>query len=279
MKTVLLPLSFLFAFGLQAQYYYNDILGTMETNRQMKTFLANKVKTVSAAGYDQRGAKTADFSEYQEVKESGRALRISSFNNLNKTVNYLKFDVTGRVIRSTDTSSALVSETVYEYDANGRINSIQNTAKDSANDFTQTEVHRWLYTSTGKPEKMWRIINKTDSLEIRFTTDEFGNTADEKTYRYGRETGVLYYYYDDKNRLTDIVRYNKKAKKLLPDILFEYDDSDRIIQKITTTSSVNLSYLTWRYIFDNKGLKTKEALFNKDKQLTGKIEYSYTFGQ
>ncbi len=279
MKTVLLPLSVLFAFGLQAQYYYNDILGTMETNRQMKTFLANKVKTVSAAGYDQRGAKTSDFSEYQEVKESGRALRISSFNNLNKTVNYQKFDLNGRVIRSTDSSSALVSETVYEYDANGRINSIQNTAKDSANDFTQTEVHSWLYTSTGKPEKMWRIINKTDSLEIRFTTDEFGNTADEKTYRYGRETGVLYYYYDDKNRLTDIVRYNKKAKKLLPDILFEYDDSDRIIQKITTTSSVSLSYLTWRYIFDNKGLKTKEALFNKDKQLTGKIEYSYTFGQ
>ena len=279
MKTVLLPLSVLFSVGLQAQYYYNDILGTMETNRQMKTFLGNKVKTVSAAGYDQRGAKTSDFSEYQEVKESGKALRISSFNNLNKTVNYLKFDTTGRVIRSTDTSSALVSETVYEYDANGRITNIQNTAKDSANDFNQTEVHRWIYSSTGKPEKMWRIINKTDSLEIRFTTDEEGNTADEKTYRYGRETGVIYYYYDDKNRLTDIVRYNNKAKKLLPDILFEYDDSDRIIQKITTTSSVNLSYLTWRYIFDDKGLKTKEALFNKDKQLTGKIEYSYTFGQ
>ena len=279
MKTVLLPLCFLCSFGLQAQYYYNDILGTMETNRQMKTFLVNKVKTVSAAGYDQRGAKTSDFSEYQEIKESGKVVRISSFNNLNKSINSLKFDLNGSVIKSTDSSTAIVSETIYEYDAYGRISSIQNTAKDSANDFNQTEVHRWLYSKTGKPEKMWRIINKTDSLEIRFTTDEEGNTADEKIYRYGRETGVIYYYYDDKNRLTDIVRYNNKAKKLLPDILFEYDDSDRIIQKITTTSSVNLSYLTWRYIFDDKGLKTKEALFNKDKQLTGKIEYSYTFGQ
>ena len=62
-------------------------------------------------------------------------------------------------------------------------------------------------------------------------------------------------------------------------MLFEYDDKDRVIQKITTTSSIKLGYLIWRYIFDEKGLKTKEALFNDDKQLTGKIEYSYTFSQ
>jgi hypothetical protein len=90
---------------------------------------------------------------------------------------------------------------------------------------------------------------------------------------------VIYYYYDDRKRVTDIVRFNLKAKRLLPDVMFEYDDKDRVIQKITTTSSVNLGYLIWRYIFDDKGLKSKEALFNDDKQLTGKIEYSYTFGQ
>jgi hypothetical protein len=61
--------------------------------------------------------------------------------------------------------------------------------------------------------------------------------------------------------------------------MFEYDDSDRVIQKITTTSSRTLGYLIWRYIFDEKGLKTKEALFNDDKELTGKIEYTYTFRQ
>ena len=65
----------------------------------------------------------------------------------------------------------------------------------------------------------------------------------------------------------------------MPYIMFEYDDSDRVVQKITTTSSLNLGYLIWRYLFNEKGLKTKEALFNKDKELTGKIEYNYTFGQ
>jgi hypothetical protein len=40
-----------------------------------------------------------------------------------------------------------------------------------------------------------------------------------------------------------------------------------------------VGYNIWRYIFNEKGLKTKEALFNNDRELTGKIEYSYTFGQ
>lgn len=279
MKTILLPLFLIASFALQAQYYYNDIIATLEINRQMKSYLANKVKTVSATGFDQRGVKATDFSEFQEVKENGMALKFSSFTNLNKTIIYSKFDTQNRVIRTADSSTAIESVTTYEYDANGRITRVQNTTKDLANDFNQTETHLWINNEQGKPVKMWRIINNTDSLEIRFTPDEEGNTGDEKTFRKGVETGIIYYYYDDKKRLSDIVRYNTKVKKLLPDILFEYDDNDRVIQKITTTSSIKLGYLIWRYVFDEKGLKTKEALFNDDKQITGKIEYSYTFGQ
>ncbi len=279
MKTILLPLFLISSFTLQAQYYYNDIIATLEINRQMKSYLANKVKTVSVTGFDQRGVKATDFSEFQEVKENGMALKFSSFTNLNKTIIYSKFDTQNRVIRTADSSTAIESVTTYEYDANGRITRVQNTTKDLANDFNQTETHLWINNEQGKPVKMWRIINNTDSLEIRFTPDEEGNTGDEKTFRKGVETGIIYYYYDDKKRLSDIVRYNTKVKKLLPDILFEYDDNDRVIQKITTTSSIKLGYLIWRYVFNEKGLKTKEALFNDDKQITGKIEYSYTFGQ
>ena len=122
---------------------------------------------------------------------------------------------------------------------------------------------------------MWRIINKTDSLAIRFKTDENGNITEEQNFKKGNASDLTYYYYDDKNRLTDIVRYNTKAKRLLPDFMFEYDDQGRVIQKITTTSKLNLGYLTWRYLYNEKGLKTKEALFNKEKQLQGRIDYSY----
>jgi len=245
----------------------------------MKTYLANKVQTVSAKGIDPQGRQTNDFSELQEVKENGVALKITTRNNTNNTIFYNRFDNQGRLISITDSSTAIQSTTTYEYDANGKITLVKNNIKDTANDFNQAEIHKWIYTADGKPVKMWRTINDADSLEIRFSPDENGNTGDEKTYRRGVEAGTVYYYYDYKNRLTDIVRYNTKAKKLLPDIMFEYDDSNRVIQKITTTSSLNLSYLIWRYLFDEKGLKTKEALFNNDKELTGKIEYSYTFSQ
>ncbi len=280
MKTIfLLPLLLFSSLILQAQYYYNDIIGTLETNRLMKTYQDNKVRTVSAAGFDQRGAKATDFSEFYEVKEKGTVLKATTINNFNKVTLYSKFDSQGRVIRMTDSSTIIESVTTYDYDANGRITRVTNTTKDAANDFSQVEVHQWIYNATGSPSTMWRIINNADSLEIRFTLDEEGNTVDEKVFRRGIETGTVYYYYDDKKRLTDIVRYNTKVKKLLPDVLFEYDEKDRVIQKITTTSSINLGYLIWRYIFDEKGLKTKEALFNDEKQMTGKIEYSYTFGQ
>ena len=267
---------------INAQYYYNDIIGSRETNRQMASYVANKVKTVSATGFDQRGAKATGFSEFHEVKENGTALKISSIADLNKTVTYSRFDKQGRVIRIADSSTVVDNTTSYEYDAKGNISKVQNTVTDSASQFNHTEIHLWAYTPDGTPEKMWRIINNADNsghdtLEIRFTKDEDGNIGEERTFRKGIETGYLYYYYDDKNRLSDIVRYNTRLKKLMPDIMFEYDETDRVIQKITTTSSQSLGYLIWRYIYDSKGLKTKEALFNGDKQLTGKIEYNYSF--
>jgi YD repeat-containing protein len=264
--------------SLRAQYYYNDIAATMETNRQMQTFLANKVRMVVSVGYDQNGVKATDYSEVQEIKENGRALKFSSRANNNYVSYYSRFDASGRLISITDSSTAVQSITTYQYDGGGRIVKVENTIRDSANDFNQTEVHEYYYRSDGKPERMWRTINNSDSLEIRFSPDEDGNTAEERTYRHGVENGAVYYYYDDHRRLTDIVRYNTKYKKLLPDVMFEFDEKDRVIQKITTTSSLHMGYLIWRYVYNENGLKTKEALFNDNKQMTGKIEYNYTFG-
>lgn len=285
MKILLLTVSLLLSLVLPAQYYYNDIIGTAEINQLMKTYKLNKVRTVSATGLDAFNVKATDFAEFQEVKENGRLLKNSSVANFNKTVTYSRFDEQGRIISLTDSSSAIQSVTNYTYDAGGRISRVQNVVNDSASDFNHTETHQWLYNTTGKPEKMWRIITNTgaetsiDSMEVRFIADEDGNIGEERTFKRNVETGYLYYYYDDKNRLLDIVRYNTRLKKLMPDIMFEYDDNDNVLQKTTTTSSLHLGYLIWRYIYNEKGLKTKEVLFNNDKQITGKIEFSYTFGQ
>jgi YD repeat-containing protein len=59
--------------------------------------------------------------------------------------------------------------------------------------------------------------------------------------------------------------------------MFEYSANNQVIQKITVPSN-NSEYLIWRYQYDANGLKTKEAIYNKQKQLTGKIDYVYQKG-
>jgi len=284
MKIPLLALAFLTSFNLQAQYYYNDIVATHEANSQMQAYLNSQVKMITATGYDANNVKATDFAEAKEISEKGRLLKVSTRNSGDYSVYYNRYDEKGRIISTTDSSSELIRNIItYQYNDAGRITSITTVLKDSVSEFSKTDEHLWKYDAAGKPEKMWRIINGADSIEIRFVADENGNPGEEITYRWGLEYDRVYYYFDAMGRVTDIVRYNNKVKKLLPDVILTYDDKGRIIQKITSTPGENygkitwVGYIIWRYIYNDKGLKIKEALFDKDQRLTGKIEYSYTY--
>jgi YD repeat-containing protein len=263
------------------QYYYKDIITILETNRQMQAYRLNNVQRVTATGFDAKGAKDPVFSEVQEILSPGTTLKITTRNNPeNLSILYLQFDKDARITQLTDSSSGILVHTTYTYDQEGRITEIANTTIDPLQDFNMKEVHQWFYNPLSpslSPVKMLRIRNDIDSTEIRFNFDEHGNVIDEQPFKNNRPGEMIYYYYDVENRLTDIVRYNNKARRLLPDYLFEYDDDDRVIQKITTVPDPDIGYVLWRYAFDDKGLKTKEAMFNKYKQMTGKIEYTYTF--
>src|SRR5881394_1384914 len=162
MKSLFAALFFLSSSPVYSQYYYNDIVGTMETNRQMQTYLANKVKTVSAEGYTAEGSKANDFFESQEIKENGKALKIVTNANLNRTVNYNRFDKEGRLISIIDSSLGVENTTTYEYDNAGRIVTVQNSVKDTENEINQVEVHHWIYNPGGKVEKMWCTVNGAD---------------------------------------------------------------------------------------------------------------------
>lgn len=260
-----------------AQFYYKDIVSAAEDSRTMKTYMANKVASVTATGYDADGVKTNDFSEQKEILQHGTILKTTTRHNTDITVSISRFNDESNLIEVTDSSTGLTSITTYRYDATGKIIFIKNTTKDTSDEINSTEIHYWYYNAAGQPEKMLQIINSTDSTEYKFHTDEKGNIADEQSFRNGVAGEMIYYYYDDKKRMTDIVRYNERLKKMLPDYMFEYDENDHVLQKLTTLSNMHLGYLIWRYAFNDKGLKTKEALYNKDKVMTGKIEYTYSF--
>lgn len=269
---------------LHAQYYYNDIVSTQETNRQMQIWQTNKIKTITATGYDANGTRATDFAEVKEIRDNGMTLKVSTRNGSYLNSYFNRYDEKGRLIAVTDSSlSTIQSSTSYTYDPTGRITEIRTQLSDPGAGFEKTESHQWFYNRNGVPEKMWRIINNHDSLEIRFEIDEKGNPGDEVIYKWGEESSRIYYYFDDNGRVTDIVRFNNKVKKLLPDMILTYDDKGMLIQKITTSGDDNLGKVTWvgyniwRYIYNSNQLKTKEALFDNQQKLTGKIEYTYTY--
>jgi hypothetical protein len=290
MKNLFLAIFSLVTAELHAQYYYNDIIGTKEINTKMKAYLATKVKSVTAAGYDHRGVKTTDFNEWQDVQENGSVLKITTRNGQNVTRLYFQFDEKTRLVNARDSSKDIQTNTIYAYDADDNLVKLKTTMTDALNEFNQVKEKQFQYAE-GKPVKMLLIQNGSDSIEYKFTLDENKNVKDEMMYHrggsksdiyYSYEQQKVYYFYDEKNRLTDITKYNVRLDRLLPEFMFEYDDSNRVIQKITVLSNIRYDtkapdYLIWRYGFNEKGLKTKEVLYSKAKELKGKIEYGYTF--
>ena len=261
-------------FKADAQYYYKDLVAAAEINHIKKSYSENRINKVTSTGYTPNGNAANDYYETQEHDPVNNQIKISTTENTSLSILTYKFDNLGRIETVLDSSTNVLSYSTYKYDPAGNLAEINNLMTDSSRTSTQTETHLWIYKD-GRPEKMWRIINKTDSMEVRFRPDEKGNIIEEQYFKKNKLYDQVYYYYDNTNRLTDIVRYNTKAKKLLPDFMFEYDEFNRVIQKITTTSNQNIGYLTWRYLYNEKGLKTKEALFNKEKKLLGRIDFSY----
>ncbi|TCJ19552.1 hypothetical protein EPD60_00040 [Flaviaesturariibacter flavus] len=273
MKFLFTVLSLPFALAASAQYYYKDIVGTRESNEQLQRYRAAGVRSVTLASYDADGSRSTALDVQQRF--SGDALTTTTVLDSNSSVLQSFLDGQGRVTRTIDSSDASVSTTIYQYDAQGQLGRVENTTRDLAGRFVQTEVHAWEWNG-GKPARMWRIKNGRDSVAVTFIADERGNIGEERTQRRGQEPDVVYYYYDARGRLSDIVRFNQKAKRLLPEYMFEYNDAGQVVQRITVPAN-NSNYTIWRYQYDEHGLKIKEALFDRYKQQSGKVEYQYTF--
>src|SRR5262249_6062383 len=150
--------------------------------------------------------------------------RIATRNGQSITNEYYRFDKNGLVTTITDTTQSMISVTTYSYDDKNNLTSVKNTVTDASDSIYENELHQWFYNDAGKPLRMLRIVNKTDTTDVRFTIDDNGNVIDEWPFINRISRQKIYYYYDAKNRLTDIVRYNVAAKKLLPDMMFEYTD-------------------------------------------------------
>jgi hypothetical protein len=262
------------SFAAHSQYYYKDILSTRQSSEQLRKFKAAGVRSVTVNSFEPDGERTADFTGSQKVRDDYGSIQ-TVFNTPLSGASELitQFNSAGLVIKTIDTADGSASVSDYRYDNNGRLTSIVNVST-SPGMHTEKEEHHWNFDTEGKPQTMHRIKNGTDTTIISFVLDEKGNVAEENSSRRGLRQTSYYYYYDDSARLTDIVTYNEKARRLLPIYVFEYNSSGLVSSMLVVPEGTD-DYQRWVYEYNAAGLKTKETCFNKRRQILGRIEYVY----
>jgi YD repeat-containing protein len=257
------------------QYYYHDIVLTAQNRQQQQLYKKNSVTGVKLLSYEASGQPSEDFicnitpnNSYTQTKTFTQ----SALTGTSSSTAFYNFR--GQLYRSVDSSKESVNKYEYSYDSTGRLLVASNVSEGFTSKIQQKETHEWKYGSKC-PEKMFRIKNSTDTTAVQFVCDEQGNVTEEESRRNNISTDKIYYYYDSLHRLTDVVRYNNRLGKLLPDYIFEYNDKGQLVQMITVQGGTD--YLIWKYEYAEDGLKKRELCFNKQKSLVGKIEYQYSF--
>jgi len=264
----------LFAQFSYSQYYYNDIIVLNQTNSQYQTLKANRIALVNAKSFEGSGEPVDNFVLQQQLLKNWAEVITTSTDpaTSSSTVSDADYE-NGRIKQSVDTGGRVASTVLYNYDASGNINTITSITSDTFMASNSQEVHQWFYNGNS-PVRMLRIKDNIDTTVIDFVKDEQGNIAEEHLKKKGRNIETYFYYYNAAHLLTDIVRYNYRAKKMLPDFLFDYDKDGKLTQLTQILQNTGAT-LTWYYEYNANGLKQTETGYDKDRQVVGKIVYSY----
>ena len=271
-------LFFLILFGsnqLQAQYYYNDLLANIQTHKQYKLLRALKVKKITATAQESANS-TPETLLTEEISTDGKRIIIYTYQQNGKTSRTTTQYEMGKLKKSESNNKGVESSTLYSYNETGLPTLIQSTTKDTFLSSITGEAHQYYYKQDGSPDYAYVIRNQSDTILVNFTTDNQKLVLEETWTRRKKEIEKYYYYYNEKQQLTDIVRFNSKLNKLLPDFVYTYNESGYIIQMIQVPRTSN-NYITWKYIYNEKGLKTTETCTNKEKKLLGTVGYSYEY--
>jgi YD repeat-containing protein len=270
---------------INAQYYHKDIISVYQANAENRLYAAQQVKEVIVHSFEPDGIESKDFVCRKKVSKNFRTVEtITSSPGTASSVLISEFNEKNQLVRSSDSSEITAATSLYEYDQLGRIIRITAYNHSSDDDFTTSlkEVHEYTYNSKDQPLKMLRIKNDRDTLLVEFLTDSNGNVSDEIERTPGGRH--CYYYYNENKQLTDIVRYNVMSKSMKPDFVFAYNEKGQVTQMVTVEEGVTnpyynekemANYFTWRYYYNDEGLRIIEKCFSRGTKLIGYVEYEY----
>lgn len=268
-----------------AQFYHKDIISIKQANDDKKLMEKGKIRRVIIHSFEADGSTSEGFKCEKNISKNYKEVETSTMSaGTTPSVLLSYYNDAAQLIKSSDSSEVTAASTVYEYDEKGNIKSISAYNHSSDDDFSTSlkEVHQYTYNENNKPVKMLRIKNDKDTLQIDFVIDAKGNVTDEIEKTAGGKH--YYYYYNDLNQLTDIVRYNVVKKAMRPDFVFEYNSTGQVSQMVAVEEGIPGSYYnekdaanyyTWRYFYNDEGLRIIEKCYNNQGKLQGYFEYEY----
>ncbi len=267
-------LAFLFSnyFSTKAQFYYKDIVSNKQVIADMAAYKENKIRSINIKSYEDNGRESEGFFCEKTISKDYKKTELFTRADIAAASLFISiFDKDGKLLSTNDSSKIAITNIRYYYDEKDRVKSIVSAVKSKDEDYENSIIEEHIYEYENEVlSKMILIKNKKDSSVILFSTDANGNISIEKDTKTGSS---YFYYYDEKNRLTDIVPQNEYTKTLKPDYIFEYNQNGQISQ-MTAVEAGSSDYFVWKYSYYN-GLRSKEKCFTNEKKLMGSIEYEY----
>ena len=258
-----------------AQFFYKDIWTIQQLTKEFSILKNENIRTVSIKSFEDDGEPSDGFYCERKIDRNfTKSEMISRSYITSQSLLVSLYNEKGWITETVDSTQTSLARSKYEYDNKGKIITVTNFTKANDENGGITETHQYIYNASGKPEKMIKRKNNVEISTINFSVDEKGNVIDEEEITRGVKGKKYLYYYDDKNRLTDVVHYNNRAKRLLPDYVYEYNQSGQIKQMITTDDNTS-NYFIWKYIYNDKRLRESEKCYSKEKRLLGSIQYQY----
>ena len=255
-----------------AQFYYKDILSNKQITVDLKAYKENKVRRISVRSFEENGIESEGFFCEKKISKNYKSSELFTRSNFSyASIFNAKYDDAGKLLNTYDSSELSITEIRYSYNSNNQIKSVLSSIRSRDEDFENviTEEHIYNYEKE-VIANMQKVKNGKDTINILFTTDENGNITLEKDTK---NASKYYYFYDKKNRLTDIVPETEYTKNLKPDYIFEYNNANQITQ-MTSVEEGSSHYFVWKYSYGN-GLRIKERCFSDERRLMGSITYEY----
>jgi len=260
-----------------AQFYFSDILSNQTANSNYLNYKNNKIRKITIVNTSAT-PKEGEVQDGVTVTQNFSADWNSLKTVINLSIGIKSASTTtyknNTIVKKEDESKNVNAVIDYEYNAAGKLISIYSASDDTSVNKGFYEKHIWMYDDKGVPSKMLKIKNGIDTTTIKFFKDEQNNIAEERWMKAGKVIETYYYYYNEKNMLTDIVKFNLKVEKMLPEFLFEYDENN-LVSKMTQIPFGSSNYFVWHYAYGDKNLKLADFCYSKSGELLGKTEYSY----